>query len=229
MGLSIEVGILADLLENDEEGAQSFIEEMNKLNPFLVSCGLRAHTEPEQCPVFSADMLGYSGLHYLRRIAPHLNLRGSLPAPGGDDAAHDPILDEYYQLLNAPRPGLFGALIGRKQVRREYDHLIVHSDAEGYYLPQDFPEVLFPPEELEIPGGMIGSSPRLLDETRRLAQAIELPLDMDPEADELWKAAETQGEGDALWQRYGVESFTCLRLYHAARHSIEHSAALVFA
>jgi len=89
--------------------------------------------------------------------------------------------------------------------------------------------VLFPPEELEIPGGMIGSSPRLLDETRRLAQAIELPLDMDPEADELWKAAETQGEGDALWQRYGVESFTCLRLYHAARHSIEHSAALVFA
>lgn len=228
MGLAIEVGYLADMLENDEEGAEWFSEELAKLEQFLPTQGLRAHSEPKKCPVFSVEMHGYSGLHYLRRFAAHLNLTGSRPEPGDQDASKDPVLERYYSLLNAPARSVIGRMFGRKTVSRRYDHLIYHSDAEGYYIPQDFPDVLFPPESLAIPGGMIGSSHRLLAEIEHLATALELPLTLDPEDEEVWNAADAQGESETLWKRYGVESFTCVRLYQAAKHSIEHSAAIVF-
>lgn len=228
MGLAIEVGYLADMLENDEEGAAWFREELAKLEQFLPTQGLKPHVEATECPVFSAEMYGYSGLHYLRRLAAHLNIRGTLPEPGGQDAAKDPVLESYIGLFNAPAPSLVDRLFGKKAVSREYDHLIIHSDAEGFYLPQDFPNVLIPPESLAIPGGMIGSSHRLLAEIESLAAALELPLTLDPEDDEVWNAADDQGEAATGWKRYGVESFTCIRLYRAAKHSIEHSAAIVF-
>jgi hypothetical protein len=228
MGLVVEVGFLERMLSDDEEGAVWFREELGKLNPYLESCGLRAHTEPESCPIFSAEMYGYSGLHYLRRVAAHLELRGKLPEPGTQDAAQDSVLVEYFALLEKPSLSVFSRLFARKPKARGFDHLIFHSDAEGFYLPQDFVEVLFPPPERKISGGMIGSSQRLAVETARLAKALELPLTLDPESDEVFAAVEAQGEGEARWQRYGVESFTCLQLHHAAQHSIAQGAALFF-
>lgn len=216
MGLSLEVGILADLLENDEEGAKHFREEFATLNRYLATQGIPAHHEPENGDVWSASAYGYSGLHYLRRIAAHLNLRGTLPGAGDQNASNDPVLQEYYkQFDNSASP-------------RTFDHLIIHSDAEGYYLPQDFSKVLFPGDAFPIAGGMIGSSPRLLDECQRIARALSLPLGMDPESDEVLEATESQGEGDVLWKRYGVESYTCLQLSEAAAHSIRTGAAIVF-
>jgi hypothetical protein len=228
MGLAIEVGFLADMIENDDEGAEWFRDDLKRLNQYLVNTGLQPHIEPEQCPVYSSAMWGYSGLHYLRRIAAHLDLCGNLPEPGDKDASRDAIVQEYYAPLEKPSSSLFRRLFGKKQVPRTYDHLMLHSDAEGYYLPRDFAHVLFPPSNYDIPGGMVGSSHRLLTETRQLAKALRLPLDMDPEDDEIWKAADSQGEGDLVWKRYGVESFTCLRLYHAAMHFINHSSVIVF-
>jgi len=229
MGLSIEVGFLTDMLSADEEGAEWFRNKIANLNAHLTSCGLPAHTEPEACPVYSADMFGYSGIHYLRRIAAHLHLRGVLPPPGGQDASKDPTLEEYYaQIGSGPKISIFGRLFGKKPPQRHFDHLMLHSDAEGFYVPQDFPEVLFPPNELEIPGGMVGSSQRLLHEVTLLAGALQLPLETDPEAEEVWAAADAQGKGPLLWQRYGVESFVCLRLLHAARQSISNSALIIF-
>src|SRR5262249_49437393 len=154
-------------------------------------------------------------IHYLRRVAAHLDLRGILPPPGEQDASDDKVVEEYYQLATQPGPGLWGRLFRRAARARTFDHLLMHGDAEGYYLPQDFPSVLFPPESLQIPGGMIGSSARLLDECKRLAAALQLPLDLDPEGEEVWKASESQSVGDAQWKRYGIESLTCLGLYHA--------------
>lgn len=48
---------------------------------------------------------------------------------------------------------------------------------------------------------------------------MELPLDLDPEDEQVYEAAESQGTGTTTWQRYGRESYSCLRLYHAAIHS----------
>jgi hypothetical protein len=207
MGLAVEVGYLADLLANDEEGAQSFQDDMARLNDYLASVRLPSHREPEQCEVFSWDMYGYSGIHYLRRIAAHLDLRGVLPPPGGQDASKDEVMDEYYRLADQQAPGRFGSLFRRTRRPRTFDHLLLHSDAEGYYLPQDFPSVLFPPDSFQIPGGMIGSSARLLEECKSLAAALHLPLDLDPEAEEVWEACAWQGQGDRQWRRYGIESF----------------------
>ena len=227
MGLSVTVGYLPDMLETDEEGAEWLREDMAQVNEFLVSMGLAAHHEPEDCEFLSYDM-GYSQIHYLRRIAAHLDLRGVLPSPGTLESSKDSVMDEYYKLADHGQPGILGRLFGRRPQTRTFDHLMLHSDAEGYYLPQDFPSVLFPPDEFHIPGGMIGSSFRLQEECKRLAIALQLPLELDPEAEEVWQASTSQGQGATQWQRYGIESFVCLRLYFAAQRSIQEGAAIVF-
>jgi hypothetical protein len=109
-----------------------------------------------------------------------------------------------------------------------FDHLLHHSDAEGFYLPIDFADVLYPSEELEIAGGMVGSSIRLLAECQCITQVLAIPAELDENSDELWEAAEAQGESDILWKRFGVESFSCVGLIYACRKSIETGAAVVF-
>ncbi|HOA74813.1 MAG TPA: hypothetical protein PL151_20805 [Phycisphaerae bacterium] len=228
MGLSIQVGSLAYLLVNDAEGAASLREDFSRLNAFLGSVGLEPHIEPQDCAVFSCDMYGYLGLHYLRRVAAHLDLEGVLPPPGQEDDFQDEAMEAYYLSASRPSGGWLDRFFGRRPMNRTFDHLMLHSDAEGFYLPQTFPQVLMAPDKFGVPGSMVGSSVRLLEECRRLAQALELPLDLDPESDLVWDATQTQGQGDTQWQRYAIESFTCLRLHKACIHSLETGAAIVF-
>ena len=228
MGLSIEVGILADLKENDPEGGVHFRNEFQLLNRYLGTRGLPAHNEPDTCDVWSCAMYGYSGLHYLRRIAAHYDLKATLPLPGDTNSSEDPILQQYYRDFERPRAGIIGKLFGTGRRKRSFDHLIIHSDAEGYYIPQDFPDVLIPGKDVPIAGGIVGSSHRLLSECQRLAEFLGLPRDIGEESEELWSAVESQGEGDIQWKRYGIESFSCVRLKAAAQRSIETGAAIVF-
>lgn len=202
MGLSIQVGGFED--PGMYEG----------LSEALVQAGLSPHKEPDSLgddPAFSCQMRGYSGLHYLRRLAAYIGLGRGVPVPGTGDATEDPVLEEYYDVL---APG--------------FEHLLLHSDAEGFYVPQDFEDVIFPDDALRIPGGTIGSSPRLLDECKRLAEWLELPLDTDPESDDVWDAADAPPSDGPKWKRYGNESFSCIRLIRAAEASIESGAAIVF-
>lgn len=229
MGLALEVGILADLNEHDAEGAGWFRKTFNSLNRFLAAENLPAHNEPDECQVWSADMFGYSGLHYLRRIAAYVDSSGELPPPDDDSSSKDPRLEAYFEHVTGQSAGFLSRLF-RKPVafQRGFDHLICHSDAEGFYLPRAFDEVLYPPDEYEIPGGMVGSSPRLLAELERLVALLEIPRHLTPESDELWEAAESQGNGDATWQTYGIESYSCVVLAEGCRRSIKTGAALVF-
>src|SRR5882724_9138111 len=99
MGLALQVGYLADLIENDPEGAEESLQDFAQVNIVLKKHGLRSHDEPTvqtKGGVFSCDMWGYSGLHYLRRIAAHLELRGALPDPGNGNASKDPVVEEYW-------------------------------------------------------------------------------------------------------------------------------------
>lgn len=229
MGLALEVGILADLRENDEEGYESFRNEFQVLNGYLQQLTIPVHVEPEDCEVWSCEMFGYSGLHYLRRIAAHLDSDGQLPPPGDDNSAEDPILERYYQALDAGNRSFLSRVFrknGNKQ--RTFDHLMLHSDAEGFYLPIDFSDVLVPDPSLGITGEMVGSSYRLLKECERVASALEVPAELDETSDALWEAADSQGEGSVKWERYGIESFSCVCLMRGCRKSIETGAALVF-
>ncbi len=229
MGLALSVGILADLRENDEDGYEYFKSQLEALNRYLQRTNIREHMEPEDCEVWSADMFGYSGLHYLRRIAAHLDLTGRLPSPGGDDSSKDPILEKYYQAADGVRASFISRLLGKqKDFKRSFDHLILHSDAEGFYLPIDFPGVLFPDDSFEIAGCMVGSSYQLLRVCERIAAALEIPPDLDETSDALWEAADSQGEGSVKWERYGIETFSCVCLRRGCRKSIESKAALVF-
>lgn len=217
MGLSLCVGMLADLLKNDAEGAEWLQKNFDTINTFLVDNNLKPHNEPQNCKVYSIDMFGYSGLHYLRRLGAHLDLHNKLPEPGDDSAPDDPELQEYFDSFDPDSPP------------RKFDHLILHSDAEGFYLPQEFDAVLFPPESMEIPGGMIGSSPKLMKECELIAEALELPLDTDSESDDLLEATEDQGNNtQEKYLRYAIESYSLLKLYNACQHSIQTGAALVF-
>ncbi len=229
MGLDLEVGMLADLRENDEEAYESVRKDFDSVNQHLKSAGLKQHDEPDNCEVWSCSMYGYSGLHYLRRIAAYLDSSGKLPPPGNDEASKDPVLEKYFQDVIGKKPSFIGSLFGNKpKFKRGFDHLIVHSDAEGFYLPIDFADVQFPDDSLKIPGAMIGSTYRLVRECERIAEVLGIPSHLDENSEELFEAADSQGEGDGLWEQYGIESYSCVCLLQGCRKSNETGAALVF-
>ena len=225
MGLAICVGLPPEVREADPEYLDYFRRQMEAVNDVLTSFGLPEHAEPFDLAeerTFECDMFGYSGLHYLRRLAAHLALTGELPPPGDDDSSGDPVLSDYYKLFDA-------SFAQGKANGIPFQHLIVHGDAEGYYLPVEFEDVLIPDASLEIAGGMIGSSHALLRECRELARALELPNDVSLDDEALWEAVENQGRGETKWERYGVESYTCLVLLRSCEASVETGAAIVFA
>ena len=220
MGLALEVGILADLKTADEEGYAYFRDQFALLNQLLTENQLPHHSEPEEIPVFSCDMHGYSGLHYLRRIAAHLLVNGSIPAPCVDRPNDDPVLIECYDEIATMQDA-------RSSDWKRFDHLLCHSDAEGFYIPQEFDEVLFDFNEMGVAGAQVGSSSKLLKECTSLADALGMPTELDPEDKLFFEASEHQSKGTG-WQRYGIECYACIRLICAARHSLDHGAAIVF-
>ncbi len=226
MGLDLLVGVLSQPSEDDE--AEDLIRvQLKGVNALLARAGLGKHEEPERCEVWSVQAGSYSWLHYLRRIAAHLELHGRLPEPGGPESSNDPVANQYYDLSVGAVRG-WRRMLGKGKPRRQsFDHLMIHSDAEGFYVPMEFEAVLLGDEQRDVLGGMLGSSHQLLRECERLREALEIPETLTPEDDELWEAAESQGEGSG-WRRYGVESFSCVALLHGARQSIEQRALLLF-
>jgi hypothetical protein len=232
MGLALEVGILSDLKINDDEGYAIYKAEFEKLNRLLKSEKLDPHKEPEDIEereIFSCEMLGYTGLHHLRRYAAHLALAKPEPKPINYDDSDDPIIDEYGKLAISQDPDALLELFSKTQTDHlQYQHLILHSDADGFYIPQNFEEVIFSSEDIEVMGGMVGSVHQLYDECTQLADHLEIPMELDHEAEEVFEAAgspQTEGE---KWKRYGIETFHCLRLIRACEASLEKNAAIVF-
>jgi hypothetical protein len=214
MGLDVTVGVFTLVEAGDTEYEAYLLEQFGAINVTLRECGLPSHAEPEALAperTFCQRIGTYGTLHVLRRFAVRIAVDGMLPAPAigtQDDLLKSRCFDE----------GIGG---GR------FSHLIDHSDAEGYYLPIRFPEVLHADPAL-VAGGWIGSSYQLLEECRELAGWLEVPLDLDPDSDELWGAASETDGTDILWRRYAIESGVCVRLFRAAQVSVETGAAIVF-
>jgi len=239
MGLTVAVGLFAQNLVEAELDDEGLIEEPFLLvNEVLAECGMPPHEEPRRIShddYFESQMWGYNGLHALRRLAAHLHMNGTLPEPVVYGAyAEDPIYVEFNQmheraLSGSTRTGLF-SLFKKSPAKPSFQHLVMHSDAEGFYLPRDFEHVIVDWTEPQRPGlgMMIGSSQRLLHECRSLAAAIDLPDALDIEADEFLALLENPSTTGPAWTRFAVEAHSLTNLIAATHASIRLEAAIQF-
>ena len=204
MGLAIGVGVLADLIVNDEEGAQWMRSNIDRLNKVLKKQGLAEHKEPEKLPRLSRQSVSsypYSFLHYLRRAFACV-VEGK-PLRTGEMSQRDMdfVSDVAIDLMDS--------------------HLLSHSDAEGYYVPQDFADPLC---DDSLPGSFAGSLPRLLKELERVAPALDIGLKngelVAGEADKLARVE----DADPMFR----EKIVWFSLYEAAKLCLEHGTLLVF-
>ena len=180
-------------------------------------------------------MWGYGGLHALRRVAAYLALKGELPPPVEyPEYTEDPVYLEFnemhYRFVRKPLSAGFLGLFRNPMPAPPFQHLMMHSDAEGFYIPQAFDLVVADWTQPERPGlgMMIGSSPKLLEECEALAKSLRLPSDFDPESDEFLEMIETPCPTGEPWQILAVEAHTVANLANAARASIKLGAAIQF-
>lgn len=247
MALTITVGLLADLVaQGDTDDATFLRDELALVAEVFEEAGLPAHREPERLPAgaepWACDMPGYGALHALRRVAAHLDLTGKLPLPLADDedATDDPVLTAYYGDDDEAPPEVAALVARHQETPRTFDHLLFHGDSEGYYLPIDFEEPGFllgededaedddeGGEPLVAGGGIVGSAVRLEAECRRLADALGVPAGLSLDDPKLAHAVEYPGAGPG-WQRYGVETYSCVALLAACERARALRSAIVF-
>lgn len=216
MGLSIEVGSLAYLIEEgDHEGADYLREQVQHINAAmdLLEDEIAKHQEPENLP--QAELNGrancisfpYSFLHYLRRLYILVQTEQTIK-PADDEDVYAGIDETLIDELS------------------EESHLLGHSDAEGFYLPNDFdfPFMNFD-EPDSIAGAIVGSSVGLQQELVTLAEALDISLDdtklSDKEVAKLH--AEIEAESD-----FYIEKLVWLALFEASRLSIKHHTMIQF-
>lgn len=212
--------------------ARDLREEFSRLGHGLAEFELPPHEEPEALDGGESSywIAHPSGLHLLRRLALHLWAHDRLPAPGGDEDLEDPLFGDYYDCLVEPEIEAFWERARKNNPHPDFEHLLVHSDHEGWHIPADMPEVLQPSEEAEVPGELIGSLPRFLDECSRIARVLELPEELNHDDPSLLAAAvggaEAPRGSSPKYLRYGPEAQACATCLAAARRALSVSAGL---
>ena len=209
MGLALSSRLLADLLVNDVEGAEQLKTQIAVLNEVLAANGLPPHHEPEvdgaARPRAFCGGFPYSFLHYLRRAFARVREGQPLtPVAPGDDPLDDPVVESATDMMDS--------------------HLLCHSDAEGFYVPVDFARILVDADD-RVPGGLVGSTYRLMAELVEVAPALGIAL-VDgrlSDADAARLAAENDEQAP-----YWRERLVWLALYESARVSIANKSLLVF-
>lgn len=206
MGLSLTTFRLAVLRSADPEAAEWFEGELALVNALLVQSGSPEHSEPEHVgdvrPRRHRSSFPYRDLHHLWRAFARVRLGVPVtPLHPGEDPSDDPAIDEVALPMQT--------------------HLLCHADNKGYYVPVDFEDVVF---DEALPGGMMGSSLRLLDELIEVAPAIGVVLVDGVLMDE--EAARLADDADPC---LCTERRVWLALYEGARVSIEGRTILVFA
>ncbi|MBT0959256.1 hypothetical protein IV417_17850 [Alphaproteobacteria bacterium KMM 3653] len=222
MGLSVCVGALVDALEYDEEGAEFLRRDFALIAEEMAYMGLTPHAEPEFCEVWSADAMGYGGLHALCEVLGYAQAGQEVPRDklldGRETPMADAVMAEIWNLMEAG---------GGEAV--PFAHLLLHSDSEGFYLPQDFDPPFFPvdPEggEREI---SVGSAARLAMEVAALGGLLEIPDEMTVESEALMEALAAPRADGSLWQAQPIAAHTCVLLRDACALSMETGAAITF-
>jgi hypothetical protein len=218
MGLSVTIGIPAIDLDDDDI-RKRYESDFRLVNRLLKAAGVPSHRERMPASDWWQAEMGYGSLHFLRRFAAGIAVNGQPPVSLKKNAraSTEPEIPAYREKRQS----------GEGEAK--YDHLIFHSDAEGYYVPVDFPEVLNGNGAVPLTGGWLGSTVRLRQECEDLAGHLGLPvtLDFDLDDDAEWKRLKKATKG-ATWHGYPIEAFVCAVLLRASLLSVERRAAIVF-
>jgi hypothetical protein len=104
MGLSIQVGYLADAISKDSEEAEIAFSSIKRMDQALAAEGYDRLGEPTDCEVWTVDMIGYSGLHALREVAAMYWKGRSIPRDtllDGSQRQHaDALAKEFFEHLS---------------------------------------------------------------------------------------------------------------------------------
>ncbi|MCU1648361.1 MAG: hypothetical protein JWN03_8636 [Nocardia sp.] len=214
MGLAVATHVLADALKGDDdpEHLDYLRDQFRAINELLAGEGLPAHAEATARGTASErSRLGgvpYSFVHYLRRAYARARQKPDealTPVAEDENPADDPAVDQLTYMFES--------------------QLLCHSDCEGYYVPVDFEEVLFPDDDSGLPGGMVGSSNALLRELVYVAPYLGITLVDGQLTDaEIDRLSEGFDDDAALYR----EKETWLLFYEAARVSVENRTIITF-
>ncbi len=217
MSVCVQVAYTAQMKVTDPDGFKRSKKRFAALEK--AAEGVTGYKEPVDGEYWWAQLLPSNGVAYLQRAAWYLWTNRKLPAPGTDD------FDSIAGDLDDMAERLVDKLGISNKKGQSFDHLCFHRVSEGYWLPVDFESVLIVSNEFD---GCLGSSVRMLKELEWLADALDLDLTMNHDDKKVWAARDNPGKGKAKWQKYGIESFNCLRMYRACQKSIELGAAITF-
>lgn len=243
MGLSVEVGYLADMIANDPEGAEFAFVDYELMDEALAEKGLERLEEPTKGEVWSADLLDYAGLNALREVAGYVWKGRDIPRDtlldGSQTTLCDALVKEFYEHLSGK--GNF-TLVGKafRQIFKAKEkpklppfvHLTIHSDCDGFYVPVAFETPLVPKR---IPSDSehlwpLGSVMRLEAELNTLSRNLEIPADLHHDDDQLIALIEAPDRTpiSALWTAQPIAAHTCLVLREACTRSLRTGAAIHF-
>ncbi len=243
MGLSIEVGYLADVVANDPEEAEFAFADYELMDEALAEKGLERLAEPTTGDTWSADFLGYSGLHALREVAGYVWKKRDIPRDilldGSQKDLSEELVTEFFEHLTGK--GNF-TLIGKafRQIFKTKEkpklppfvHLSVHSDCDGYYVPVAFEMPIVPKRVSSDSEHLwpLGSVMRLEAELNQLARHLEIPADLRHDDDQLFALIEAPDRTaiSALWTAQPIATHSCLVLREACAQSLRTGAAIHF-
>ena len=212
--------MISDTLFEAVTEIERYQKDFRAINKLLKAAGVSSHKEkPAGAEYYWQAGMGYSSIHFLRRFAAALAVNGDLPEP----------LKRSAKASSAPELQTYSQQREKSKFKGAYDHLVCHSDADGYYVPVDFSQVLNTDQSVSLTGGYLGSSVRLQHECQTLAKHLELPeeLDFDTDDDDEWKQLKKATRG-AAWHQYPIEAFVCVVLLQACEWSIKQRAAIEF-